>query len=173
MNPDRPTTPEPAPLSDAGRARRDAMLTDLTHAMRRRHARLTAARRTVASTTLILLLGVAILLATRTPAPPAPVIVHHPPAPTPDLLPPTAPVTTLTSIATFGTDASALARYATPARPTDTCVITTSSPRHVRILDDATLLTTLDAAGRPTGLVRMDNRVVLTAAVIDHEDLGL
>ncbi|MCA9310142.1 MAG: hypothetical protein KDA21_02995 [Phycisphaerales bacterium] len=166
----------PCQLSPAGQARRGAMLAELTMAMDRRHARRATARRVAGSGALLILLATAILIGTRTPAPAPPPLVHHPSPPEV-----TSPVPSTASDAPaatvmVATDPSVLDRYALTDAPAGTThIITTSATTLacVRYLDDTALLTTLDGLGRPSGLIRIQDRVVLTSAVIDHDGVGM
>jgi hypothetical protein len=136
-------------LSDAGRARREAMLDELVVQMQRLHRRRRAQRTAAASACMVaLIIGLSLLaMPARGPAIDTPPIVQaRQPA-------------RETSIEIVRTDPSVLERFA--ARTTSRAVF----------LDDEALLDELAAMGRPAGLIRSGDRVWLTADVIDrHPD---
>ena len=132
-------------LSDAGQVRREAMLGEIVAQMQRLHRRRRAQRTAAASACMVvLLIGLSLLaMPAREPATDSPPMVKAPePAPK-------------TSIVFVRTDPSVLQRFA--ARPTSRTVL----------LDDEALLDELAAMNRPAGLIRVGDRVWLTADVVD------
>ncbi len=172
MSPEQHDHDRTPALSEAGEARRDAMLVELQRTMRRRQERLSAVRRTCGTGLLVILLGIAIFLQSRPPAPspaPTPQIVELPPGIAPEQPEPRS------RIVRIDTDADVVSRYAiTPTLRPD--VMLTSQDGYlanVIYVDDSTLLDLLDEMGRPTGIVRMDGRITLTNAVTDPMPMGL
>ena len=135
-----------SPLSDAGRARREAMLGELITQMQRLHRRRRVERTAAASACLVaLLIGLSLLaMPARGPATHLPRVAETP-KPAADA-----------SIEIVRTDPSVLQRFA--ARTTSRAIL----------LDDEALLDELAAMGRPAGLIRSGDRVWLTADVIDQ-----
>jgi hypothetical protein len=133
-------------LSEAGRARREAMLGELVGQMQRLHHRRRVQRTAAASACMVvLLIGLSLLAmpARRPGADSPPMVVAPKPAPG-------------ISIEIVRTDPSILQRFA---------VRTTS---RAILLDDEALLDELVAMGRPAGLIRSGDRVWLTADVVDQ-----
>jgi hypothetical protein len=152
------------PLSEAGEQRRTAIREELLAAMRRHHAARRARRHAIALGGLAAALALASVLAMPRQAPPRspmnPPTVHAPAQRVASPRHPEeadAPVRTpAVAIMYVQTDPSILERYAAGARPL-----------LARAITDDELLDTLVEIGRPTGLVRMEGRVWLTATVTD------
>jgi len=133
------------PLTATGRVRREAMLGELLVQMQRLHRRRRSQRTAAASACMVaMLIGLSLLaMPARRPSADTPILAD---APTP---------ASKISIEIVRTDPSILDRFA--ARPTSRAVL----------LDDEALLDELAAMGRPTGLIRVGDRVWLTADVVD------
>lgn len=151
-------------LTVAGRARREAMLRTLTHAMRERHAARRRRRRAAAAGGGLLLFALAAVAGRgvlREPATvpgrlvevPAPMVPERPPARPESSAPRVACV-----IEVVKTDPTIVDRYRAP------------QPQRVRVqwIDDDALLAELRGLDRPTGLVRVNGRAFLTEVVVDE-----
>lgn len=145
---------EPVHLSEAGSARREAMLGVLGNALAARVRRRRVWR--AGGAMAVLLAGVAIVIAVRPVRIAAPTIVAAPaPAPAPSPAPGPAPA------------APALAmRYATFREvQTDPRILEGETQSRITVIDDSRLLRELREMGHPTGLIRTRGSVVLTADV--------
>ena len=134
------------PLSPAGAARRDEILRRATEAMAER-GRARRRRRRAAALALVALPAAALALL-RAPTAPAParIVADATPAPAMDL-------------------ATDLVRVATPAGILDR--YRAAPPPAVVVIDDRGLVETLREIDRPAGVIRIDGRALLTAAVTD------
>ncbi len=171
-------------LSSAGCARREAMLDDLraevvTRGAQRRRARARNRAIGVSSLGLVIIAAAVVALTVRTPAPGpgAPINeprAHNDPLPTDEAAPPRpthqrSQVLILqlvidpdrTPIRIVQVEPGVARRFSTATRARSGAL------PQILYLNDAELLTTLAAAGRPTGLVRSEGRVWLTASVTD------
>jgi len=157
-------------LSPLGSARRGEILERLYSAQRSRLRRRTAARSAaIAAPVIALAATVLIVQAGRTPSAPAspipgpsPIAHVSPPAPlipSPPVIESSPPESLIARVEWIQTDPDILARYAVapPPPPPDTYI------------DDDALLTLLAQAGRPTGLIRTQGRVILTSGTIDND----
>jgi hypothetical protein len=168
---------ENQPLSEAGAARRDAMLGELTGFMDRRHRAKQIRRRTVTTAGVAGLLLVTVTLIVRTPgAPVAPEQIDPPgdiaqghvddtPVPPPiDPMPvtddapaPVAPVPQGPTIAYVKSDPAQI----------ESMIIRTAEASRVQRLTDEEFLQAMAEIGRPTGLIRMEGRVWTSEDVTD------
>ncbi len=137
------------PLSRTGRIRRDTMLVDLQRAMKHRHTRRRQVSRTLAVGALVITGGMATLFA-----------MHPATPPPPTALTPTV-VHTATHVVWVKTDPSIGERM-------ELYTATATIPR-VIVVDDRELLAALEEIDRPSGLIRMNGLVKLTAPVTDKE----
>jgi len=139
---DRALAEEPVALTPAGAARREAMRGALERGVvRRRRGRM--ALRWSAAAALVLATLPALRGPEWTP-------IHIEPRPGPGPI-------ARADVEVVRDDPGVLERCAGSA-----------PPRLVQRIDDDELLTTLAAASRPTGLIRVPGRVILTADVLDH-----
>ena len=131
----------PVALSDAGAARRAAMRDALAGAVFARRRRRQAARFVVSSVTLIALTSLSWLLAPGSTGEPlrAPMALRH------------------VEFHTIVNRSDVLTRYTAPS----------TKVRPGTLIDDDGLLQLLAAADRPTGLIRVEGKVILTAKVTD------
>jgi hypothetical protein len=140
------------PLSQAGTARRQAMLGELTQTMVRVHRIRRVRRRSLGALTVVFLLGVTGLLL-------QPVLFTSSNQPRiatgPQATPSDVAEITPGSVQFVTTSGSSMDGYVVASPPT------------VVQIDDRALLRTLASMGRPTGLIRYGDRVVLTGAVTD------
>ena len=142
-------------LSPAGQDRREAMLDELVEAMERRHSRRRTRRRALTAGTGVFVLFALLWLALPgllAPGDKPQVKDQLDDARIPD--PITPPRCT---VAIVPTDPGILKRYR--AEPTGAVVR----------MDDGLLLQTLASINRPAGLIRMGDRVLLSAPVTDAE----
>lgn len=140
---------------------RDAMLQELIASMQALHTRRRRRKRIGAMCILVAMLGGVMLLALpqhRTAEQPSRVqqIAEQTHEPEHHDKPHAEP--RRVNIAIVSTDPDAVQRYAVG-----------DVPRIVQIVNDDQLLASLAAVGRPTGLIRSENAVWLTAAVTDFE----
>lgn len=143
------------PLSAAGRARRDQMLSDLTGEMRRTHAARRTRRILAVNTALLACIVGAVTLVNRVPqrSSPSGREIARDSAPSRET---PAPVHPPIRIETVTTPAHLLDKYAAaPFAP------------QVQTMTDDELLTTLASLDRPTGMVRSGGRTWLTRNVAD------
>jgi len=160
-----PLRSEPLALSAAGEARRERMLGDLSAVVRRSGRRRAALRRTrAAGAYALLLLLVAspvLVLLSLSPRHGGGRIIEYPPDAF--LEPPLAPAPP--------PEPQAPAFEIVRTNPSDylAALVYTRVDLDALAMDDKELVHDLRAAGRPTGLMRIDGRVRLTAPVTDAE----
>jgi len=133
-------------LSDAGAARRDAMLRELQRAVVRRRRLRTALRSSAGLLTVTTILAL--------------VILYDRPSSelAPKESPPSFPVLTSVHLKIVHDEPGIVARHLVETRPIDPKII----------LDDDALLESLAAIGRPTGLIRVQGKLILTEKVADE-----
>ncbi|MBX3373392.1 MAG: hypothetical protein KF817_06120 [Phycisphaeraceae bacterium] len=155
MHEHRQTMVPTGPLPPAGESLLDALLASMRahHAARRRRRRARAAAMLLAASGTALAAIVPATTTTRGPAGPGeapPVLVEAAPDPAPLVHPEMHPVAPVNHVAAW-----------TPARISVDARTSDSIPR----LDDEALLDLLESMGRPTGLIRIGDRVLLADEV--------
>lgn len=160
----------PAPLSAAGRARRDAMLADLQSAVVGAARRRRVLRAAAIVGPPAVALAVAVALLTPPSAPPRIAGVTRPtsPAPSPTPLPAVPPDAGRDEPAAYTMRHANFQLIDTPP----SARIITDPPSHVRTISDDELLHILRAAGHDVGLIRAGRRVILTDNRPDDEADG-
>ena len=129
-------------LSPNGRARREAMLGELQHAMRRHHRKRRVRRAALAALGMIVIAGIAARL------------LFTPPSPRPQPGPQSRPIMLVEFVRT---QPDIVERYR--AKP---------PPLIEWIPNDASLVQALRDIGRPAGLIRIDGRLQLSNLIIDE-----
>ncbi|HVZ93523.1 MAG TPA: hypothetical protein VG797_03335 [Phycisphaerales bacterium] len=158
----------PARLSAEGRRRREAMLGELVGELSRTRRRRVVRAQLTAGALAIVLVGLAFMTVSRGPVKIATV------TPLIETAPGTvAQATTIAGTRFVKTDPTVVERWAVKGGFE---MAKYETRRHeaepiVRFIGDEELLDTLAAMGRPAGIVRMEGRVWLTAAVTDAERL--
>lgn len=138
-------------LSDHGRARRDAMLAELSSRVPRA-ARVRRIRSGVAAgAALLAIASLSVLIAPRSQPAPTPVAINQQP---------TEPVSVPPRIQIVQTEPGIVTRLS---------AATDSAASRIEQINDDELIFVLAEMGRPAGIIRTPNRTWLTAAVTDDE----
>lgn len=149
----------PRPPETPCRSRRDTLRESLIDEMKSHHIRRRSRKRLLATACLMLLVGVLMIPMIRNLNQTDPIAKSPEPMAGPRVEEPALVRLPSVQIRMVSTDKNILERYA--ASP---------APGLIERIDDQTLLATLAAMDRPTGLVRSEGRVWLTSDVTDEFD---